>query len=72
MYCEVWLGGKKYNGFNDGFTSAYLIGYMEDTRCCDKHHEKVLKNEWPFGKINEKLEERVIYNGKYHIWDLSA
>ena len=69
---RVWLGGKKYNGFNDGSHQCIFNWIHEDTRCCDKHHEKVLKNEWPFGKINEKLEERVIYNGKYHIWDLST
>ena len=69
---RVWLGGKKYKGYNDGSHQCVFNWVHEGTRCCDKHHEKILKNEWSFGKINEKLEKRITYKGKCHVWDLAA
>ena len=66
---RVWLGSKQFKGFNDGTHQCIFNWKHKDTQCCDKHHNKFMKNEWSFGRITDDLEKRVLYKGKYHIWD---
>mgnify|MGYP001327513826 CR=1 FL=1 len=66
---RVWLGSKQFKGYNDGSHQCTFTWKHKETLCCDKHHDKIMKNEWPFGIITDKLEQRVLYKGKYHIWD---